>query len=46
MLVILLHTCHFTGFVLSVSTDCVSIKGLKDAFKQYPEEDCNNWQIP
>ena len=46
MLVILLHTCHFTGFVLSVSTDRVSIKGLKDAFKQYPEEDCNNWQIP
>ena len=25
---------------------CVSVKGLKYAFKQYPEEDYNNWQIP
>ena len=32
MLVIILpHTCHFTGLVLSVSTDFVSMKGLKDA---------------
>ena len=46
MVVILLHTYHFTGFFLSVSTDRVSIKGLKDAFKQYPKQDCNNWQIP
>ena len=46
ILVILLHICHFTGFLLSVSTDCVSIKGSKDAFKQYVEEDCKNWQIP
>ena len=42
---ILLHTNHFTGFVLSVSTDCASIKGLKDVFTQYLEEDCNTWQI-
>ena len=41
MLVILLHTYHFTGLVLSVSTDFVSMKGLKDAFKQYQEEDYN-----
>ena len=31
LVIILLHTCHFTGLVLSVSTDFVSIKGLKDA---------------
>ena len=31
MAIILLHTCHFTGLVLSVSTDFVSMKGLKDA---------------
>ena len=41
MLMMLLPTCHFTGFVFI----CVSIKGLKYAFKQYREEDCNNWQI-
>ena len=45
-MLVILHTCHFTGLVLSVSTDCVSAKGSKDSFKQYPEEDCNNWQIP
>ena len=31
LVIILLHTCHFTELVLSVSTDFVSIKGLKDA---------------
>ena len=29
ILVILPHTCHFTGFFLSVFTDHVSIKGLR-----------------
>ena len=31
LVIILLHTCHFTGLVLFVFTDFVSMKGLKDA---------------
>ena len=40
---ILPHTCHFTGFVSSVPTDCVSVK-CEDAFTQYLE-DYSTWQI-
>ena len=43
MIVILPHTYHFTGFVLSVSTDCVAVK-CEDAFTQYLE-DYSTWQI-